>query len=190
MATSDDVTGDELIQSRRLRAIFDARERVREIEGRIEERKTLEGRPLSETQAKRLLHTAAKQYLREVEPLIHPERQPQADAVETDYWTGHELGSIALPSGKRIEVDSLEDYYELPNPLVHTYREVVEDPPNGYSEEVRQVEVQPPQSMSMNAVRLVNLFCAEAGLEVDLDDDSLSIFGFDEADETEEVEVL
>jgi hypothetical protein len=161
---------DELesaINRRRIEQIFNAQETVSDVEGRIEERRTLEHNPLSQDEERRLVLLATQQFIAEVEPLLRPETPPSLEAQSgRDYWTGEEVGRVQFPDGSSAEVESLRQYHETEWPINYTYSETTSEPPYGRREETQVARVYPPLSMSRTAKRLTRLFLADVGLDI------------------------
>jgi hypothetical protein len=155
------------INRRRIEQIYSAQETVEDVEGRIEERRTLEDRPLSDREQRRLMLVATRRFVGEVEPLLRPDTPPQMDTQSgRDYWRGEELGVLHLPDGTTASVDSLEQYRSQNWPLEYRYTETTSEPPYGRREEEHIEHVYPPLRVSRTAVRMVRLFLADVGLDI------------------------
>lgn len=202
---------DKVIQQRRIKSILDARDAV--LEARKNALELLAMNRVDSATACRILKETVDGYIRESEQKIR-ENLPvesyglhidSSEIDETDLqsasqlaayvaWFAAPLGSVQAQTGdERLEVRGLQNFLNLPHPVVFEYETQTTSAVHGTQTE-HQTERQPvPMEVSMQAYSILNAFwnkmdmdvkIEQAGLDVEDGFDSLAGNGASIADHT------
>lgn len=182
---------EEYTQKRRLRDIFNARERVSMKEQEVTASKAkheASGRKYPELQARMIVLSAAQEFIKQVEPLminVYPE-------VGEKYWTEVDLGTATITPPKEmteatesnihngyrevkepaepktVEFKGIDELLNADEKLTATFTAKVttKHDPDGKVEKA-EVSEPIPRQIVMKAVRQTSLFLAEVGLDLD-----------------------
>lgn len=178
---SHDGSTDEFIRDRRLREIFEARERVAEVHSSAFAELALKN--MAREQVQLLYRRAVDHYITTVEPLIH-----QHDKRD-HYWENVELGTITFeppeelreewiddPHVKVVEgagmqtlpISGLKEMLEMDDVVKYPFTIEVELPHQGKRTVTKPAKQPFPRTVVTNAYRATNEFLQESALDIDL----------------------
>lgn len=156
---------DSLNRNRRIAAIHDAREAVKEKSNDAYE--ALASDQIDRTLANTIIRQAVEHYIIELEALIKSE-----DEYKSRYWEQKDLGEVGVGTSTH-QFKGLESIVEAPEFLEDSWEQTVVDDVRGKEQETVRVQQQIPMDVLMNAYRTANAFCAEIGLDIKLEDAKL-----------------
>lgn len=162
----------EYKQSRRIRAILDARDHV--IEQRRRARDLMLEGVIKEEIADEMIRDAVETYLLESEHVVL-DFLPDDDDDEEDWskenrvahnvWEETELGTVELVT-REVDMVGLRSYLDAPDEFVDVWVESEDDPIQGESQIRRELHIQMPSSISMAAYRSLNRFWHSMGMDL------------------------
>jgi hypothetical protein len=168
---------------RRLRAVHDARERILEQRRSALDLKAI-GR-IGERTYRDILRESVESFVLEIEQVLRryeadaePNLNEDSDArAPSWYLDDAPLGQVRLPpDGQRYSFEGLLSVLEAPDPIICEWQDTP-DPPAGFkshplaSTDTRRKEVQIPERVLLDAVRVGMRFLSDAGLDIDIDGD-------------------
>jgi len=187
---------DEFSQTRRLRAIHDARDRVIDTRDRVEEARVLE--KLDPRAGRQLFRRAVENYVLEVEELLTDDEV----TTEVDYWNGIELGSMVIeppasfhqlldddhtylvpgsqiPQGREITFYGVKSVLDAGRPETYTFSIEVERKHHGAETVTETVGKEVPLRVSENAYRALNRFLHDVDVSLGMEE-GIREYGFEE----------
>lgn len=186
---------DEYTQTRRLRAIHDARENVVQTRNQVEEAEIFQD--FDPDAGRRLVRRAVENYALEVEPLVR-----DADSrTDRDYWSGVELGTMAIhPPGWFADVladpgvytvngsgipepvgftfNGLESLFDAGRPPAAAFEMTVQKKHEGVQTVTDTVPREIPLDVLENAYRTLNRVLRDLGIDASLDDNQDAEFDY------------
>ncbi|SNZ18360.1 hypothetical protein SAMN06269185_3345 [Natronoarchaeum philippinense] len=155
----------ELVQRRRLKEIFSARENFTETRREITNRQ-LSGQ-VPQSKIEHALRTCIEEYTMYIEPMF-------ASADDPDYWREEiELGEIEVPESVRdspIAVNGFAAILDTSWPMVFEYDVPEEDELYGETQKTKSVKVDLPEEISHAAFRKLNEFLRDHGVKYRMED--------------------
>ena len=167
---------------RRLRAVHDARERILEQRRSALDLKAI-GR-IDEREYRDILRESVESFILEIEQVLRRyevDAEPNLDAdsdakAPSWYLNDAPLGEVRLPPDGRVySFQGLLSILEAPDPIICEWQDTP-DAPAGFDSHpletmvTRREEVQIPERVLLDAVRVGMRFLNDAGLDIDIDD--------------------
>jgi hypothetical protein len=168
----------DTIQSKRIEAIFSARQRV--VEQKRFARDGVVFGEFGKSTKNEIIRDAVEDYIRELLWLIEAHQEKTGE----EYLEGVYLGEFTGPTGEQVQFCGLLDVLNAPRPFEFTIREQTESHLRGVQINERTVTQHVPEHVLMNAFTVANEFCTEVGLDVRVQRAADPVFGFDEVGET------
>lgn len=167
---------------RRLRAVHDARERILEQRRSALDLKAV-GR-ITERTYRDILRESVESFILEIEQVLRryeadaePNLDPLSEAKAPSWYLNDApLGEVRLPPDGQLYVfEGLLSILEAPDPIICEWQDTP-DAPAGFDSHplatttTQREEVQIPERVLLNAVRVGMRFLNDAGLDIDIDD--------------------
>lgn len=168
---------EEYYQRRRLKEIGDARHKARLAKQEMKEYELIEAN-VTRLGLLEFYRSAVEGYLIEAEPLV---LNQYADEGGLELWRNELLGEHAFrPDNVRnvkgeieprtVEFRGLQSILDISSPIVLSFEADKQHPFEGHTTETHTEEFAIPEHILDKAVRRLNLFLSDVGMDVDIDE--------------------